>query len=193
MWRRISCLFLAFFLQTVCLIGGALAQSSGIDCNSFLRNPDGSWTVVIKVFITPQRVWAREGTIFRPGQIFLGDDMAARLNKECPNQPVATPDAPQVPGQAVQPQPQVTYVPLSSYTEPNGVLDVERLSCGHLAIASPQEADLLLAWYSGWYSGFAKRRGINLARVQAAIRNVAAYCRINREKRLSDVMELMLK
>jgi hypothetical protein len=52
---------------------------------------------------------------------------------------------------------------------------------------------LFLAWYSGWYSGFAKNRSINLARTRYAIRNVVAYCKGDRNKRLTDVMEQMLK
>ena len=83
-------------------------------------------------------------------------------------------------------------MPLSQSADANGNFDVRRLTCGHLADASAEEAGLLLAWYGGWYNGQAKRRGINLARVRYAIR-VADYCRANRDKSLMQVMELMLK
>ena len=81
------------------------------------------------------------------------------------------------------------------YAEANGELDVRRLTCAHIDAASPEEADVLLSWYSGWYAATAKRRGANIsfARVRDAVRNVRDYCRANGEKNLGQVMELMLK
>jgi hypothetical protein len=52
---------------------------------------------------------------------------------------------------------------------------------------------LFLAWYSGWYNGLAKKRGINLAQIRYAIRNIVDYCRANRDKSIAKVMELMLR
>ena len=91
---------------------------------------------------------------------------------------------------AAAPQPQSF---LARYADANGNLDVRQLTCGHLDDTSAEEAELFLAWYSGWYSGVAKNRGINLARIRYAIRNVVAYCKGDRNKRLTDVMEQMLK
>ncbi|HTV36863.1 MAG TPA: HdeA/HdeB family chaperone, partial [Xanthobacteraceae bacterium] len=164
------------------LVGGAHAQDSEIDCNAFVKNQDGSWTVVSKVFIPVQNVRVRPGTVFEPGHTFLGDDMTVRLAKACPNQPVATPSdesqTAQPSGQTqTQPGP---YVPLSNYADANGNIDIQRLTCAHLAVASPADTGLLVTWYSGWYAGLAKKRGINIARVQYAIRNVADYCKANR-------------
>jgi hypothetical protein len=175
---------------------GAQAQDGDIDCDSFTKNPDGSWTVIEKAFIPVQNVRVREGTIFRPGETFLGDDMTSRLGKACPNKPVTQPgtaDQMQQPQQSQLPQPQLPYVALSKYADANGNIDVRRLTCGQLDDASPAETELLLAWYSGWYNGIAKSRGINLARLRYAMRNVADYCRDNRDKNLAQVMELMLK
>jgi hypothetical protein len=47
-------------------------------------------------------------------------------------------------------------VPLSTYTDANGYLDVQKLTCGQLAGTFQEDADLLVAWYSGWYNGLAK-------------------------------------
>ncbi len=98
----------------------------------------------------------------------------------------------------VQGSPQASQAPrvqLSQYADPNGELDVRRLTCAHVDAASPEEADVLLSWYSGWYAAAAKRRGANIsfARVRDAVRNVRDYCRVNGGKNLSQVMELMLK
>ena len=84
-------------------------------------------------------------------------------------------------------------MPLSRYAGANGDIDTKTLSCGHLNQASSEEASLFLSWYSGWYTGAAKKRGINLTKVRYAIRNVVDYCKSNREKGLAQAMDLMLK
>jgi hypothetical protein len=98
--------------------------------------------------------------------------------------------APGTAPRAAAPQPQSF---LARYADANGNLDIRQLTCGHLDDTSVEEAELFLSWYSGWYSGVAKNRGINLARVRYAIRNVVAYCKGDRNKRLTEVMEQMLK
>jgi HdeA/HdeB family protein len=183
----------AAVLATLCL--ATQAWSEDIDCDSFIKNPDGSWTVIKKVFIPVQNVRVVEGTIFRPGGTFLGDDMTVRLAKACPNKQVTMPEEPGQPEQSsAQPQaPPVHYVPLSNYADANGNIDIQRLTCAHLAAASPIDVEMLVTWYSGWYAGAAKRRGINLARVQYATRNVADYCKANQNRRLADALKILLK
>ncbi len=191
--RRLGLSVCAAVLVTLCLIGQARCED--IDCNSFIKNPDGSWTVIKKAFIPVQNVRVVEGTVFEPGGTFLGDDMTVRLAKACPNKQVTMPDQPGQPQQAsAQPQaPQTPYVPLSNYADANGNIDIQRLTCAHLAAASPIDIEMLVTWYSGWYAGVAKRRGINLARVEYAIRNVADYCKANQNRRLSEALNILLK
>ena len=182
----------AIALLILSLAGGAHAQDSEIDCDSFLKNPDGSWTVVKKVFIPVQNVRVNEGTTFRPGTTFLGDDMTVRLSKACPNKQVAAPaDVTQSQPQLQQPQP--GRIPLSQYADANGNIDVQRLTCGQIADASIDDASFFLSWYSGWYYGTEKRRGINPARVRYVIHSVVDYCRTNRDRKLTDVMAFWLK
>ncbi len=203
--RRLSVLVIAaFVLQSLGLAVTAHAQESEIDCNALVKNADGSWTVIAdKVYIPVQKIRVNKGVTFTSDQLFLGEDMVARLNKACPNvqaQP-ADADAGAAPAgvAAVAPSsPQAMQAPrvqLSQYADPNGELDVRRLTCAHVDAASPEEADVLLSWYSGWYAAAAKRRGANIsfARVRDAVRNVRDYCRTNGDKNLSQVMELMLK
>jgi len=177
-------------LVTLCLIGQAWSEN--IDCDSFIKNPDGSWTVIKKVFIPVQNVRVVEGTVFQPGGTFLGDDMTVRLAKACPSKQVTNPDEAGQPGQASA-QPQAPYVPLSNYADANGNIDIQRLTCAHLAAASPIDIEMFVTWYSGWYAGVAKRHGINLARVQYAIRNVDDYCKANQSRRLSEALNILLK
>ena len=135
-------------------------------------NPDGSWTVIDKVFIPIQNVRVREGTVFRPGQTFLGDDMAERLSKACPNKPVAVPEP--APGQTAQPQlaPVPPAMSLGRFADANGNIDGQRLTCAQIADASPVESEMVLSWYNGWYSGTARKRGLNFARVQRLTHDV---------------------
>jgi hypothetical protein len=201
MRRLFVLVVVAFTLQALAFTATVRAQESEIDCNSFIKNPDGSWTVVQKVYIPVQKIRVNEGVTFTSDRLFLGIDMVARLNKACPNvqaQPADTDAAPANASAAPQGAPgatQAARVQLSQYADPNGELDVRRLTCAHIDAASPEEADVLLSWYSGWYAAAAKRRGANIsfARVRDAVRNVRDYCRVNGEKNLSQVMELMLK
>ncbi len=197
MWRRAALAALAA-LPIFCSTTGAHAQGNGgIDCNAFLKNPDGSWTVIEKAYIPVQDVRVNPGTVFRPGQTFLGDDMAERLSRACPNQPVATPGAEPgaagAPTPAVPGQPRTPQIPLAYFADANGNIDVRRLTCGQLADASPEEAEFFLAWYSGWFNGRSRRPGINLARMRYLVHNVAEYCRANRDVRLTDAMERWFK
>ena len=203
--RRLSVLVIAaFVLQSLDLAVTAHAQESEIDCNALVKNADGSWTVIAdKVYIPVQKIRVNKGVTFTSDQLFLGEDMVARLNKACPNMQAQPADAdtgaaPAGVAVVAPSSPQAMQAPrvqLSQYADPNGELDVRRLTCAHVDAASPEEADVLLSWYSGWYAAAAKRRGANIsfARVHDAVRNVRDYCRTNGDKNLSQVMELMLK
>ncbi|HTV29966.1 MAG TPA: HdeA/HdeB family chaperone [Xanthobacteraceae bacterium] len=189
MWRHCVLVAFAIVVQGLSVAGSAHAQESEIDCDSFLKNPDGSWTVIKKVFIPVQNVRVLEGTVFRPGTTFLGDDMTVRLSRACPNKQVAVPE----PADAVQPQPPPGRVPLSKYADANGNIDVQRLTCGEIADASVEDSSFFLSWYSGWYYGNEKKRGINPARVRYVVRSVVDYCKSNRDRKLTDVMAFWLK
>ena len=184
----------AIALQVCCL--SARAATSNFPCDAFAKNPDGSWTVLQTTYLEGPNVKVQQDATFAPGRVVLGYDIAALIAKACPNAVVAPPPdtapntAPGTAPSAAAPQPQSF---LARYADANGNLDVRQLTCGHLDDTSAEEAVLFLAWYSGWYSGFAKNRGINLARTRYAIRNVVAYCKSDRNKRLTDVMEQMLK
>lgn len=188
MWRRWIPMALMIILQTLCIPAAAQAQVDDIDCDSFLKSPDGSWTVIKKVFIPVQNVRVVEGTVFRPGQTFLGEDMVTRLSRACPNKQVSAPEA----NEGAQPT-QTPHVSLSRFADANGFIDVKRLTCTELTDTSTDEAQFLLVWYSGWYHGLARERGINPARVRYIINNIAAYCKAYPDKRLADVMALWLK
>jgi len=168
----------------------ARAQDDAIDCTAFYKNPDGSWTATQPAFIPGTKLVTRVGGVFHPGVTAGGTDVVATLNKACPN-PASSPAAP---ARALPPR-----LSLSAFADANGTIDIARLSCGHLADASDEEAGLLLAWYSRAASGAAKTanankpRQFNLARLRFAIRNVVDYCKLHREQNLVQAMDLLLR
>jgi hypothetical protein len=211
MRRRVALSIAAVIALQVCCLS-ARAATSNFPCDAFAKNPDGSWTVLKTTYLEGPDVKVQEDATFAPGRVIRGYDIADLIAKACPNAVVAAPPgtesaaaqgaapvaapstglstAPGTAPNAAAPQPQSF---LARYADANGNLDVRQLTCGHLDDTSAEEAELFLAWYSGWYSGFAKSRGINLARTRYAIRNVVAYCKGDRNKKLSEVMDQMLK
>jgi hypothetical protein len=167
---------------------GAHAQSNDIPCDAFVKNSDDTWSALRNVAIqgTGDSLTIRQGSVLRPGAVIKGIDLATMLDQQCPATPEPAPASVQPPA----PLPRVT---LGSFANANGTIETQRLSCGELADASPEEAGLFLAWYSGWYNGSAKKRGINLVRVRSSIHTVIDYCRGNRDKKIVNVMDLMLK
>jgi hypothetical protein len=57
-----------------------------------------------------------------------------------------------------------TAVPLSSYADADGWIDVQKLTCGQLAGTYQDDADMLSTWYSGWYNGLAKKHFFHISR-----------------------------
>lgn len=210
MRRRVALSIAAAIALQMCCPSAQAA--SNFPCDAFAKNPDGSWTVLKTTYLEGPDVKVQENATFAPGRVIRGYDIAEMIAKACPNAVVAPPPgtepaaaqgagpgaapstgvstAPGTAPSAAAPQPQSF---LARYADANGNLDVRQLTCGHLDDTSAEEAELFLSWYSGWYSGVAKNRGINLARIRYAIRNVVAYCKGDRNKRLTDVMDQMLK
>jgi hypothetical protein len=187
---------LAVALPAASFTTAAQAQEK-FPCEAFVRLGDGSWQAIATTLIPGRNFRAQEGSLWRPGQVVMGIDIAAMLEQSCPNAPVAAPQGAPAPAGVAQPQPgqppQAPRVPLARYADANGNIDVRSLTCGHLDDASVEDVDLLLAWYAGWYNAAGKGHGINLPRLRYAMRSVADYCKTNRDKSLVKVMELMLK
>lgn len=153
--------------------GMSAHAQSALPCDSFVRNPDGSWTVSSNVaFPGPgQNINLRQGAVMRPGFVILGTDVAAELNKGCASVPVQQPQA-----------------DLTTLANPQGEIDMQALTCGQLAGTYQEDADFLLAWYSGWSNGQAKRSALNVKTVKDAIHSVIVYCKANTGKRVSEAI-----
>ena len=84
-------------------------------------------------------------------------------------------------------------VPLSSYVDANGFIDVQKLTCAQLAGTFQEDADALTTWYSGWYNGLAKKHFLDLRKGKVVEHEVIVYCKANPDKRIIDAIAVVFK
>jgi hypothetical protein len=84
-------------------------------------------------------------------------------------------------------------VPLASYADAKGFIDVQTLTCAQLAGTFQEDADLLSAWYSGWYNGLAKKHYVDLKRGKLVEHEVIVYCKANPEKKIIEALAVVFK
>jgi hypothetical protein len=84
-------------------------------------------------------------------------------------------------------------VPLSAYTDANGFIDVQALTCAQLANTYQEDADMLTTWYSGWYNGLAKKHFAHITRGREVEHEVIVYCKANPQLRIVDAIAIIFK
>jgi hypothetical protein len=84
-------------------------------------------------------------------------------------------------------------VPLSTYADANGYIDVQKLTCAQLAGTFQEDADLLTTWYSGWYNGLAKKHLANVDRAKRVEHEVIMYCKANPAKLVIEPIAVVFK
>jgi hypothetical protein len=84
-------------------------------------------------------------------------------------------------------------VPLSSYVDAKGFIDVQALTCAQLAGTFQEDADLLSAWYSGWYNGLAKKHFLDLKKGKVVEHEVIVYCKANPGKKVIEALAVVFK
>jgi hypothetical protein len=84
-------------------------------------------------------------------------------------------------------------VPLSAYADANGFIDVQALTCAQLAGTFQEDADMLAAWYSGWYNGLAKKHFAHITRVKPGEHLVIQYCKLHPEEKVIHAIDVVLK
>ena len=82
---------------------------------------------------------------------------------------------------------------LSAYADEKGYIDVQKLTCAQLAGTWQEDADLLTAWYSGWYNGLARKHLLNVKRAREAEHEVIQYCKLNPGKRVIEAIAVVFK
>ena len=83
--------------------------------------------------------------------------------------------------------------PLSAYTDANGFVDVQALTCAQLAGTYQEDADMLAAWYSGWYNGLAKKHFAHITRAKSGEHQLIVYCKANPELKIIQAIDVLLK
>lgn len=84
-------------------------------------------------------------------------------------------------------------VPLTAYTDANGFLDVQALTCAQLAGTFQEDADMLAAWYSGWYNGLANKHFAHVTRVKPGEHLLIVYCKQHPGEKVIHAIDLLLK
>jgi hypothetical protein len=84
-------------------------------------------------------------------------------------------------------------VDLSTYSDPEGFLDVQALTCAQLAGTWQDQADLLSSWYSGWYNGLAKRHYMDIRKGREAEHELIVYCKANPQLRIIQAIDIVFK
>jgi len=80
---------------------------------------------------------------------------------------------------------------LGTQADADGYLDVQKLTCAELTGTWQQDADMLTAWYSGWYNGLAHKHMLNVARAKEAEQAVVKYCTANPNKLIIDAIAVV--
>jgi len=89
--------------------------------------------------------------------------------------------------------PATAQVPLTSYVDANGFIDVQALTCAQLAGTFQEDADALSAWYSGWYNGLAKKHFLDLKKGKVVEHELIVYCKANPEKKIIEALAVVFK
>jgi hypothetical protein len=84
-------------------------------------------------------------------------------------------------------------VELKTYADPDGYLDVQKLTCAQLASTFQEDADYLAAWYSGWYNGLAKKHVMQVSRAKSLQHEVIVYCKANPGKKVIEAIDVVFK
>jgi HdeA/HdeB family len=84
-------------------------------------------------------------------------------------------------------------VPLSSYADADGFIDVQTLMCSQLAGTFQEDADMLTTWYSGWYNGLAKKHFIHVTRAKVFEHEIILYCKAHPNVKIISAIDVLLK
>ncbi|WP_441229536.1 HdeA/HdeB family chaperone [Tardiphaga sp. 215_C5_N2_1] len=93
----------------------------------------------------------------------------------------------------VMSSPAYAQVPLTSYQDGNGFIDVQALTCAQLINTYQEDADTLAAWYSGWYNGLAKKHFAHITRAKSGEHYLILYCRAHPQLKIIEAIDVLLK
>src|SRR5271165_2372109 len=84
-------------------------------------------------------------------------------------------------------------VSLSAYVDANGFIDVQALTCAQLANTYQGDANVLMAWYSGWYNGLAHKHYMDYKKGRELEHLVIEYCKAHQDEKIIHAISVNLK
>ena len=84
-------------------------------------------------------------------------------------------------------------VDLNAYVDANGFINVQALTCAQLANTYQEDANALMAWYSGWYNGLAHKHYLDYKKGREVEHQVIEYCKQHENEKIIHAMGLILK
>ena len=87
----------------------------------------------------------------------------------------------------------IAQVPLNTYADAKGYINVRTLTCGQLVGTFQEDANYLGVWYSGWFNGQAKLHAINIERTQEGLHRVIQFCKVNPDMKVTEAIGVVLK
>ena len=83
-------------------------------------------------------------------------------------------------------------VDLSAFVDQNGYLDVQVLTCAQLANTYQEDANLLAAWYSGWYNGLAHKHYLDWKNIRQGEHLVIQHCKEHPEEKIIHAIDVVI-
>jgi hypothetical protein len=80
-------------------------------------------------------------------------------------------------------------MPLSTYADANGFIDVQTLTCGQLANTYEEDANAL----TSWYNGLAHKHFADFKKGREVEHQVIEYCKAHPQERIIHAIGLMIK
>jgi len=84
-------------------------------------------------------------------------------------------------------------VDLSAYVDANGFIDVQALTCAQLANTYQSDANVLMAWYSGWYNGLGHKHYMDYKKGRELEHLVIEYCKAHLDESIIHAIGVNLK
>ena len=83
-------------------------------------------------------------------------------------------------------------VGLGAYVDENGFINVQALKCEQLANTYQEDANLLTAWYSGWYNGLGHKHYFNMKASRDAEHLTIVFCKEHPEERIIHAIGIVI-
>jgi hypothetical protein len=84
-------------------------------------------------------------------------------------------------------------VDLSAYVDANGFIDVQALTCAQLANTYQSDANVLMAWYSGWYNGLGHKHYMDYKKGRELEHLVIEYCKAHLDETVIHAIGVNMK